>query len=264
MILTTLADPVLPRPRPHQPPTTGWGWGCLLIFGLTWVIPSLCMMVVLLVVFANTWPRYVQLRDSGVLTEGVITNRRVAEGVDESTYYVTYQYHVPQPGGGQRQYVQEESVNYDRYRALTLETRVFIRYVSSDPQVAMLERELDSPMPLLCFSGMAGVFVLIGLGILWWGWRSNQLARRLNKQGRITQATVFERWVETGSDNDPVYCVAYRFELPNPDGSSREIRQAEMNQQAYETLAIGDTAPVLYLPDQPEICRLELPLLSSR
>ena len=61
-------------------------------------------------------------------------------------------------------------------------------------------------------------------------------------------------WVQTDSDGDRDYCVAYRFAPPGQP----EIITAEYNRTAYNTLLAGDPVQVRYLPGKPEICRLKL------
>jgi len=52
--------------------------------------------------------------------------------------------------------------------------------------------------------------------------------------------------------------VAYHFSAITSDGRSRDVVRAERNVPAYARFASGDPVRVRYLPDKPEICRIEI------
>jgi hypothetical protein len=95
---------------------------------------------------------------------------------------------------------------------------------------------------LLVFQG--GLFIK---GMLDW-----QKDRALTSRGQLVQGVLIDRWVRHGRSR--IDCVAYYFE---PLGHAGLVR-AEMNPKAYRTLRIGDAVQVRYLPDQPQVCHLEM------
>lgn|GEM_PF-4547001 len=112
---------------------------------------------------------------------------------------------------------------------------------------------LEVPLGPCSFLFPVGGGVLFFLGVRDW-----QRIKALETQGQLAQGVIFDSWVTgRGRTLFPSYNVAYYFTLPwgSPDGS-RVIR-AENNRQVYQTFQIGDTIPVRYLPDKPQICRVE-------
>jgi hypothetical protein len=95
---------------------------------------------------------------------------------------------------------------------------------------------------LLAFQG--GLFIK---GMLDW-----QKDQAITGRGQLAQGVLIDRWVRRGRGR--VDCVAYYFE---PLGHTGVVR-AEMNFKAYRALRIGDAVQVRYLPDQPQVCRLEM------
>lgn len=49
--------------------------------------------------------------------------------------------------------------------------------------------------------------------------------------------------------------MAYYFKLPWQSGS---VVRAEMNAEAYRAYQVGDPVQVRYLPENPQVCRLEV------
>jgi hypothetical protein len=100
------------------------------------------------------------------------------------------------------------------------------------------------------FLFLAGGAVMFYLGLQNW-----QRIQALATRGQMTQGIVFDRWI-TGARGRQ-YCIAYYFDLPwgSPDGS-RVIR-AEVNRQVYHAFQMGDSIPIRYLPDKPQVCRVE-------
>ena len=147
----------------------------------------------------------------------------------------------------------EQSVNRDTYHLLPPESRTTVLYAPSDPSVARLESRFRPPYLLLGVAAFAGLFVAIGLFLFHSGWTTIARARALSRHGQSVQGTLLDRWTETDSDGDRVYCVAYRFTpFDHP-----QVTKAEYNRTAYDALLPGDPVFVRYLPDRPHVARLE-------
>jgi hypothetical protein len=146
----TTASPLdsagLDQRPPARTPLSAGGAGCMLVFGLFWVAFSLIFMILPAGMFYSEWQTYHLLKDTGKLTEGVITGQRIDEDSEGDTYYVTYKYTAPLPQGDRQSISIEESVGFSLYNSLPVETRVMVRYSPADPTVSKLEAEF-APRP---------------------------------------------------------------------------------------------------------------------
>lgn len=242
------------RPTPKRPPGLG-NAGCGFLFGLGWTGFSLLFVIIPIGILIIEWQTSNLLRTTGVTTEAVVINRRIVADSDGDSYYVTYRYSVPIKGD-QTQLTHEESVDRDTYQALSPESRVLVRYSATNPEVVRLEGQSKTfeAIGLTCFMLFGGLFVLIGVGLAYSSWREIHQARLLARYGKIATGHVTDCWIETDSDGDKAYCIAFRFAEPGRP----EITTAEYNHKAYETLLVGASVQVCYLPGQPEICYLKL------
>jgi hypothetical protein len=98
---------------------------------------------------------------------------------------------------------------------------------------------------------MGGLFVLIGLWMLYGAARGMYHLSLLRSQGQPARAYVFDRWTDKDSDGDTTYFLAYAFKTP--DG--RMISHAEQDKNLYQLHQIGEWIVVRYLPDNPSICQ---------
>ncbi len=242
------------RPSPETPPGMADG-GCTLIFSLFWSSISLVFFIAVLAGFAVELRAYLLLKASGVPTEAMVVDRRIETDSDgDDSYYVTYKYKVPAAKGDYQYLTREQSVNRKTYQALPPESRTTVLFAPSDPSVARLESRFRAPYLLLGVAAFAGLFVAIGLFLFRSGWKSIAQARALSRHGQSVQGTLLDRWTDTDSDGDRVYCVAYRFiPLGHP-----QVTKAEYNRAAYDSLLPGDPVWIRYLPDRPSVAKLEV------
>lgn len=261
-----------PTPQPtfqSQPPTgerpsadmplTWSGIGCVLTFGLAWSGFVLFFVVVMTYTFLADWQAYTLLRDTGQVVDGVILDRRIDYGSadDDDDYYLTYRYTAPLPQGDSQSFTEEASVSRSTYDAFPPERPVKVLYAPADPAVSELEPEFGSPFwPFAFFACFISLFVIIGVGMLTWGLNNSRKVLLLNARGQMTQGTLTHRWIDTDSDGDDTYCIAYRFEVPL--AGSGPVLKGEQNPKAYNSLNVGDPVSVRYLPNNPTVCRLEL------
>ena len=244
------------RPDPRKRPNLAEN-GCGLLFGLGWTAFSLIFVIVPLAVLISEWRTAALLNETGVTAEAVVIDHRIDSDSDGDTYYVTYRYDVPLPQGDRSRFTHTESVSRKTYEALPIESRITIRYAANDPEIARItehSRFFEKVVMLIFFMLFGGVFVLVGLWLLYSSWQGISNARALAQRGLLTTARLTDRWEERDSDGDPQYCVAVRFAVP--DGP--EVHVAEYNYKAYNQLVEGDPVTVRYLPHNPQICRLEL------
>jgi hypothetical protein len=252
--MSQLSEETVTRPTPQRPTGVGSG-GCELLFGLGWTAFSLIFVIVPIAVFIAEWQTSNLLQTTGITTEAVVISRRIDADSEGDTYYVTYRYRAPVKGD-QMQLTHEESVSHDLYQELTPESRVSVRYSATNPEVVRLEgrsRTFETVL-LTCFMLFGGLFVLIGVWLVYSSWQGIHRARLLARRGELVTGRVTDCWIETDSDGDKEYCVAFRFAEPGRP----EITMAEYNRKAYDTLLEGDLVQVHYVPGKPEICCIEL------
>jgi hypothetical protein len=147
----------------------------------------------------------------------------------------------------------------DQSAPLVASARVAIRYLGSNPQISVIDRYFGPPplAPLLFF-GLATISLCGGVVLLPGRWQRWYILYRLHSQGKKVPAKIIYRWRTVDENNSDLYCVAYRFTLESlANRGTQTIVMAEMNRLAYLALKIGDTSPVKYLPDQPEVCYLD-------
>ena len=109
---------------------------------------------------------------------------------------------------------------------------------------------------LLTF-GLPGIIALpVGIRMIRKGRKALETAQQLTAEGVRTQAVIVDCWAQQWK-RPRQYAVVYRFEASTADGP-RIITHAEINQEAYLRYQTGMRVPVRYLPDAPEVCRIEL------
>lgn len=106
-------------------------------------------------------------------------------------------------------------------------------------------------------------FVVIPLLIVGWqvwllikGVRDWQRVKAMEARGQLIQGVLLDRW--SGLTRGSQYCVAYYFELPWASSGGGPLIRAEANQEAHRAYQVGDTVQVRYLPDNPQVSRLEV------
>jgi hypothetical protein len=82
------------------------------------------------------------------------------------------------------------------------------------------------------------------------GLREWQTVKALEARGQLAQGVLLDRWGVPRRGY-----VAYYFDLP---GGSAPIVRGEINDEAHRAYQVGDLVRVRYLPDNPQVCRLEI------
>lgn len=104
------------------------------------------------------------------------------------------------------------------------------------------------------------VIPLIIVGTQAWmlvkGVRDWQKVKALEGRGQLTQGVLLDRW--SGLTRGSQYCVAYTFELPWGSPGGGPLVRAENNKEAHRAYRVGDPVQVRYLPENPQVYRLEV------
>jgi hypothetical protein len=273
-----VAAPLVPAPPPEDPPTpsiprsysrpkphqalgnSGCGGGCVILFGIFWTLFSAVFVVIGIGTYFNEHTRYDRLTREGQTTQGIISDKEVDDSGDSTSYYIDYRFKANYQGKSQI-FNDRASVSSTNYNSTEIGQKIEVIYAASDPNISALKVDLKPPSLLIpvCFGGMGGLFVFIGLGTVLGAVRASIQTDRLNQNGQTTQGSLTERWTEKDSDGDTTYLVAYTFTAQAEDGTSHQVNRSEYNRQAYHTLKEGDAVTVRYLPGNPETCQLILP-----
>lgn len=247
----------LPRPKPRSL-SDGSFESMLLVFCVVWTVGSLVMLMLCALTLGPDWYRYWQLQQSGVVTSGEMIRQDAGkQWVSHIFQFTTDDLTV---------YTGQHAVPITQFRPLSPGEAVQVRYVAHNPEIAVLEPYFITPFkPLLLFVGLGVLMLGIGLALLPARWRAWRSVRRLYTQGRIAPATIVNVWRSANARRQVSYCIAYEFEVTQPDGQVQTILSAEYNELAFETLRLRQQTPVRYLPENPEICRLETePIIEAR
>jgi hypothetical protein len=225
-----------------------------MIFGLFWTLFSAIFVVAGIWFYISGYMQYNRLVQEGVPAWAVITKLEIDNSDDSTSYYVYYQFRAKANGDVSR-FDDHDSVSSSLYNSLKTGQQIEILYAASDPTTTVIKSELKAPNVLfsLAFSGMGGVFVLIGLAMLYGGIKAQGHLRQLRSQGRQARAFLFDRWRDTDSDGDPTYFVAFAFTV-----DLHIITHAEQNKILYDKYQIGDWLAVRYLPGTPSICQAQV------
>lgn len=231
----------------------------MLYFALIWTIFNTSFL------FSGVWSyfrdtmNYNRLASEGLPATALVTRLEVESGDESNSYYVYYEFRAKIQGDPTR-FQGVDEISGDYYVQLSVGQEIPIVYLPSDPNRSAVKAEFGPPsvFALVCPGGMGGVFTLIGLALLFSSITSLVNVNRLRASGRPAQALIFDRWTDKDSDGDTTYCIAYVFEANLPDGRRITVTRAEQNRHAYERYQIGDSAPVRYLPEDPNVCQLNI------
>jgi hypothetical protein len=228
--------------------------GCGLIFGLFWTLFSAVFVIFGLGFTISSQQEYNRLVQEGISVLADITELEIDDSGDSTSYYVHYQYRARVQGDLSR-FEDQDSVSASFFRSLQVGQQIEILYAESDPKVTAIKSEFEPPSLLfsLIFSGMGGLFLLIGLAMIYGAFKAQVQLRQLRSQGRQTQGFVFDRWKDKDSDGDPTYFVAFAFKV-----NFEIITRAEQNKILYDKCQIGDPLIVRYLSDDPQICQARI------
>lgn len=249
----------LRRPKVQQPLSGSLVMPVLaLIFALVFTLSGIFLLALGIGGHISETNAYRQLVQEGVVVQGSIQALRIDDDADSSTYYVDYQFTAPMNGDPTRMQG-SQSVSADVYRSLRVGQSIAVRYAPSDPALSTLEVEFGPPNIIfpLVVGGTGGLGTLFGLGMTVSCARNITSLRHLRLRGRDTHACIVDRWEDKDAEGDTIYCIAYAFTATLPDRRLVTVTRAEQNKQIYDRYRVGDTLPVRYLPDDPNVCQLQ-------
>lgn len=204
---------------------------------------------------------YQLLQETGVETTAVVIRKTNSRKHQPQIMYV---YQVPLPNGRDQELHNWATISLDEYRNLMVgQSRVPIIYSEREPYVSVLKSDFHPPQDfnfILALLGM-GTFIIAGSYLLVVSGNHLFQIFTLNRHGQKTMGIVFDKWQQEGwrrKRRTPILdCVAYYFDIQDETGRLRVVR-AENNAAAFRVLSEDNVVKVRYLPDKPEICRLEL------
>jgi hypothetical protein len=145
------------------------------------------------------------------------------------------------------------SIAYGLCLILTLPVVIF--WVSG---FAAIDRSNLSPFRCIFMLPFVVIPLLIVSTQVWMlvkGVRDWQKVKALEARGQLVQGVLLDRW--RGLTRGSQYCVAYYFELPWGSLGGGPLVRAENNKEAHRAYRVGDAVQVRYLPDNPQVCRVE-------
>jgi hypothetical protein len=253
------------RPKPQRALTASHGsW--LVWLGIAVIAVGIGAIALLFVSLRSEQAAYEALMNGPTVLGRVIDKRTVVvqDGDVQSgtttnitRYIFVYQYEV-----GAAQYTAESTVtNLAAYDRISIGNPIMVRYAANNPALECIA----SDCPLAPGVGLGYVLYLIpliGLVIVWFGWRWRQKMRRFLSQAQTAPAIILDRWTDEHTDGEggttTRYCIAYQFDFSGLDGQNQRVIRSEYNQTAYQRWEIGDQASVRFLPAKPQFCILEI------
>lgn len=224
--------------------------GCTLLFMTVWTLFSAVFVVLGIGFYVKEMGDYRLLQETGAITEATVVRKYTASDSDGGTdYYISYQFVASDHAFDRRQIV-----NRDFYQTIEAEQRIDVIYAPSDPNVSRLHATFAPPSILLpiCFSGMGGTFVILGITVLAQSWRAQARGRQLRQHGRLVNGRIVDTWTTTDSDGDDTYHIAYTFTVH--DGSEKKLTQTQYSTRTtYARLYVADEVKVLFLPSDPTV-----------
>jgi hypothetical protein len=232
----------LPRPKtiPYLP-SSFIVYITLLIFCVLWIVFSIFHLT-------YEFTKYQRLTREGEATVATIMTL-YQDGGESPTCHVSYDFKGPDTQGLLTSFHDRDSVSCSRYSNLTVGQNIEILYAASDPSLSAIKETFGSRWQSI---GVAAIFLLVGLGLLYYALNSLHLLWQLRVAGQQTQAILFDRWQDKDSEGDVNYRVAYAFKISTPKGP-QIITGAIQNQKLYENYKVGNCLTVCYLPKKPEI-----------
>jgi len=250
------------RPKPERPPNirdaTFQRQAGMFLMGAS-VLGFLLIVLFTTLTVKREQDLFQRLQQAGVKAEAEVIDRfNVGHGIERLTYRFSASLQ-----GATQSFVATDLV--DRTRDGSRATgRVTIVYDPADPRRSRVLAELRAPVGVFArvavFCWLGWPLPLIGLLVLRSGNRRRNAAQQLEQAGQLAQGVVVDRWVQWR--NNGGNALAYQFDALLPGGGSRRVVKGEIVDRVtwYAQLQIGAHVRVRYLPDNPNLCRIEEPL----
>lgn len=156
--------------RPFTSRVTNRSSGCMIPFGMVWTLFSALFVVIGVGTYLADQQQYNLLTREGKTARATLTERYIDEDSEGDTYYVSYRFEVPAQGD-LSPVSARQSVSRKLYEGFEVGQTVEVIYAPSDPGVSELKATFGPPQVMLplCFTGMGGLFVVIGLVMVYGG-----------------------------------------------------------------------------------------------
>lgn len=253
-----LAARIKTLPRPQQVSSRRSWFRALM--GLTLGGPFLLLMGLGLgfgagVILVNT----VELRQQGRLAEAAVVDKKFVDGSESDSYTVSYAFNAFSQGRLQR-FQSQNDVSAELYQSLTKGGKVRVLYAATNPDNSTISEpfafNIDRVLAVILWPFLTFYFLSIGFFTLRIAAREIKELHLLKRDGRFTQAIIFDRWqdrVETDDGHVDLHLVAYAFE----GGLPQQIITAAINDaMLHEQCKVGDRLTVRYVYAQPTICEV--------
>ncbi|MFM7642194.1 MAG: DUF3592 domain-containing protein [Cyanobium sp.] len=252
---SSLAERIKTLPQPQQISSRRSWFGALIrltVGGPFMLLMGLGLVVIPVVELVNT----VELRQQGRLAEAAVVDKKFVVGQPDS-YTVFYAFSAFRQGRLQR-FKSQKDVSAELYQSLTKGGKVRVLYAASNPDNSTIQEPFgfDTFIGAILYSILCITFPRMGFLTLSHGALEIKELYLLKRDGRFTQAIIFDRWQyreDTGDGYVERYVVAYAFE----GGLPRQIITAAIdNVRIHNQCKIGDSLRVHYVHAQPTICEV--------
>lgn len=147
----------------NKPPSDGSAI-FLLIFGGGWAIFALIfVMIGFLIVRGETY-FYNRLLEEGQVARAIITDLSIDKSTESTGYYVAYKFDAP-VNGDPTSFSSTSGVSAEFYNSLSIDQRIEVIYVASDPTIVRIKSQLMQPNTTVgwVFGGLGILFLVVGL-----------------------------------------------------------------------------------------------------
>jgi hypothetical protein len=154
------------------------------------------------------WQEWIQFRDQGAPTGGVIVGHRIVERKSDS-YYLTYRYSASNNAGLTRSYTREERVTAQLYNDLVIGTFVSVRYLVNKPTIATISWMPALPESYPLGTVGSGLVILVSVAVVV---RKTLHLHRLRDEGKLLAGTLVGCTSDKDSKGNLTITIRYRFQ----------------------------------------------------
>jgi hypothetical protein len=192
------------------------------------------------------WQEWIQFRDQGAPTGGVIVSHRMVTGKSNS-YFLTYRYSARDRAGITRSYTHEENVGPQLYDHLAVGTFVSVRYLIRKPTAATIAWTPVLPASYPLGAGGSGVVVLVSVVV---AVRKMRHLHRLKDEGWLLAGTLLGCTSQKDSKGNLTITICYRFQTPTGDTLEREASRQRNDLKSAALPHAGTPIVVVYASDK--------------
>jgi hypothetical protein len=218
------------------------GWHENVLLGALFVV---MISTVLLGFIVVQWQEWIQFRDQGVPTGGVIVGHRIVDGKSD-TYYLTYRYSARDGAGITGSYTHEERVFPKLYNDLTVGTFISVRYLVRRPTIATIAWTPALPVSYPFGSAGSGLVSLVGVAVLVLKARHLHCLRN---EGRLLVGTLLSCTSSKDSKGNLTIVMRYRFQTLTGHTFDRSASRQRNDLKGAVLPQAGTPIVVVYVSD---------------